>query len=178
MKTSDALIVIDMQNEVCAGIYRREELIEQINQRILTYRKAKKPIIFIQHNDDELIKESFGWQMIPELLTASTDKYVEKTHANGFYQTELQKLLTDLSVKLIEFCGAQTEFCVNTTLVFAQYSRVPLFYHKLRKHGLGYQNWMQRGASSTFDSKWLSAKEIVDFYEKHLWDERFLQFLD
>lgn len=81
MKTSDALIVIDMQNEVCAGIYRREELIEQINQRILTYRKAKKPIIFIQHNDDELIKESFGWQMIPELLT-------------------------DLSVKLIEFCGA------------------------------------------------------------------------
>ena len=49
MKTSDALIVIDMQNEVCAGIYRREELIEQINQRILTYRKAKKPIIFIQH---------------------------------------------------------------------------------------------------------------------------------
>lgn len=113
------------------GIYRREELIEQINQRILTYRKAKKPIIFIQHNDDELIKESFGWQMIPELLTASTDKYVEKTHANGFYQTELQKLLTDLSVKLIEFCGAQTEFCVNTTLVFA--------------HGLGYQNWMQRG---------------------------------
>ncbi|WP_270244043.1 cysteine hydrolase family protein [Lactococcus lactis] len=164
MKTSDALIVIDMQNEVCAGIYRREELIEQINQRIITYRKAKKPIIFIQHNDDELIKESFGWQMIPELLTESTDKYVEKTHANGFYQTELQKLLTDLSVKLIEFCGAQTEFCVNTTLVFA--------------HGLGYQNWMQRGASSTFDSKWLSAKEIVDFYENHLWDERFLQFLD
>ena len=47
------LIVIDMQNEVCAGIYRREELIEQINQRIITYRKAKKPIIFIQHNDDE-----------------------------------------------------------------------------------------------------------------------------
>ena len=101
MKTSDALIVIDMQNEVCAGIYRREELIEQINQRILTYRKAKKPIIFIQHNDDGLIRESFGWQMIPELLTASTDKYVEKTHANGFYQTGLQKLLTDLSVKYL-----------------------------------------------------------------------------
>ena len=76
----------------------------------------------------------------------------------------LKKLLTDLSVKSIEFCGAQTEFYVNTTLVFA--------------HGLGYQNSMQRGASSTFDSKGLSAKEIVDFYENHLWDERFLQFLD
>ena len=76
MKTSDALIVIDMQNEVCAGIYRKEELIEQINQRILTYRKAKKPIIFIQHNDDELIKESEGWQLLPELLTAMWKKHM------------------------------------------------------------------------------------------------------
>ncbi|MDM5146602.1 hypothetical protein ICE98_03751 [Lactococcus lactis] len=116
MKTSDALIVIDMQNEVCAGIYRREELIEQINQRIITYRKAKKPIIFIQHNDDELIKESFGWQMIPELLTASTDKYVEKTHANGFYQTELQMLLEKLSVKLIEFWGLKLNFVLTRRL--------------------------------------------------------------
>lgn len=87
-----------------------------------------------------------------------------KNACQWFLSNGTAKLLTDLSVKLIEFCGAQTEFCVNTTLVFA--------------HGLGYQNWMQRGAISTFDSKWLSAKEIVDFYEKHLWDERFLQFLD
>ena len=70
MKTSDALIVIDMQNEVCAGIYRREELIEQINQRILTYRKAKKPIIFIQHNDDELIN---GTAKITDRLVSKID---------------------------------------------------------------------------------------------------------
>lgn len=31
MKTSDVLIVIDMQNGVCDGIYRRNEFIEQIN---------------------------------------------------------------------------------------------------------------------------------------------------
>ncbi|KKW70922.1 pyrimidine utilization protein B, rutB [Lactococcus cremoris] len=92
MKTSDVLIVIDMQKGVCDGIYRRNEFIEQINQRILIYRKEKKPIIFIQHHDDELIKESEGWQLLPELLTESTDSYVEKTHANGLYQTELQML--------------------------------------------------------------------------------------
>lgn len=75
MKTSDVLIVIDMQKGVCDGIYRRNEFIEQINQRILIYRKEKKPIIFIQHHDDELIKESEGWQLLPELLTAMWKKH-------------------------------------------------------------------------------------------------------
>lgn len=181
MKISDTLVVIDMQNDVCKGIYRREELISQINQRIITYRNAQKPIIFIQHNDDELIKGSDGWQLVPELMIESTDRYVGKTHANGFFQTNLQKTLYDttrLSVNLqanppiindslaksIEFCGAQTEFCVNTTVVFA--------------HGLGYQNFMQRGASSTFDNERLTAKEIINFYENHLWSDRFLTFVD
>ena len=78
MKTSDVLIVIDMQNGVCDGIYRRNEFIEQINQRILIYRKEKKPIIFIQHHDDELIKESEGWQLLPafEQFTRSTRKSI------------------------------------------------------------------------------------------------------
>lgn len=164
MKTSDVLIVIDMQKGVCDGIYRRNEFIEQINQRILIYRKEKKPIIFIQHHDDELIKESEGWQLLPELLTESTDSYVEKTHANGFYQTKLQMLLEKLSVKAIEFCGAQTEFCVNTTVVFA--------------HGLSYRNFMQKRASSTFDNHWLTAREMIDYYENYLWQGRFLQIKD
>ena len=89
---------------------------------------------------------------------------MEKTHANGFYQTELQMLLEKLSVKAIEFCGAQTEFCVNTTVVFA--------------HGLGYRNFMQKRASSTFDNHWLTAREMIDYYENYLWQGRFLQIKD
>lgn len=73
-------------------------------------------------------------------------------------------LLEKLSVKAIEFCGAQTEFCVNTTVVFA--------------HGLSYRNFMQKRASSTFDNHWLTAREMIDYYENHLWQGRFLQIKD
>lgn len=89
---------------------------------------------------------------------------MDKTHANSFYQTNLQEILTDLQVENIEFCGAQTEFCVNSTLVFA--------------HGLGYKNFMKKGLTTTFDNEWMTAQETIHFYEKHLWKHLFLEFLD
>lgn len=160
----DILIVIDVQNGVCAGIYQREALITLINQRIAAYRVAQKPILFIQHHDLEIEKGSESWELVPELDARASDFYLDKTHANGFYHTDLQKLLTGLSVKKIEFCGGQTEFCVNSTLVFA--------------HGLGYKNVMKRKASSTFDNKWMTAENTIDFYENHLWNHRFLEWID
>ncbi len=58
MKTAEALIVIDLQNGVCKTGIRIENLdtvVQGVNQRIAQYRKAKRPIIFVQHNDEELV---------------------------------------------------------------------------------------------------------------------------
>ncbi|RZI49213.1 cysteine hydrolase family protein [Lactococcus kimchii] len=164
MKTADILLVIDVQKGVCEGIFRRSEWLSQINQRIAAYRAAEKPICFIQHNEIGLEKGTSDWELVPELAVQTGDYFVNKTHANGFYKTELQNLLAELSVKSIEYCGAQTEFCVNTTVVFA--------------HGLAYENVMCHGATSTFDNDFLSAEQTIDFYENHLWQQRFLEFLN
>ena len=51
-----------------------------------------------------------------ELDHQPTDYYLLKTHANSFFQTNLQATLTELGVESIEFCGAQTEYCVDTTI--------------------------------------------------------------
>ncbi|AYG01081.1 cysteine hydrolase family protein [Lactococcus allomyrinae] len=160
----DILFVIDLQNDVCDGIYRREELLAQVNERIALYRKVERPILFIQHNDPWLEKGSSEWQLVEGLDAREVDLYMDKTHANGFYHTPLQELLIDLQVESIEFCGAQTEFCVNSTLVFA--------------HGLGYRNFMQHGATSTFDNQQMTAQTTIDFYEQHLWEHRFLEFIN
>ena len=162
--TQDILIVIDLQNDVCEQLYQRENLLTKVNQRIAVYRAAGKPILFIQHNEIGLESGSKGWQLVPELDARTTDFYMDKTHANGFYHTNLQELLTGLSVKNIEFCGAQTEYCVNTTLVFA--------------HGLGYKNFMVHGATATVDNTWLTAEKMIQFYEDKIWKHRFLEFLD
>lgn len=161
--TQDILIVIDLQQDVCDRIYRREELIKQVNERIQSYRLAQKPILFIQHSDSDLKKGSQGWELVDELDNQEADFYLEKTHANSSFQTGLQDLLTSLSVSSIEFAGAQTEFCVNSTIVFA--------------HGLGYKNVMKAGNSSTFDQKWMTAEQTISFYETHLWNHRFLELL-
>lgn len=59
----------------------------------------------------------------------------------------------------LEICGAQTEYCVDTTIKMA--------------HGLGYQLSMRYGASSTFDNQFMTAKETIQFYE-NIWEEYFL----
>ena len=75
--------------------------------------------------------------------------FCKKTHANSFYKTNLKEILDRLSVNCIEFCGAQTEYCMDATIKFA--------------HGLGYENFMVQKTTSTLNNPFMSAKETIDF---------------
>lgn len=163
LQTADVLLVIDFQNGVCKepkNIFNLQECITGINNRISAYRETNKFIIFIQHNDEELIYGHSLWKIISEINTQSNDCFVQKTHANSFYHTELRKILNENNVKSLEICGAQTEFCVDTTIKIA--------------HGLGYDLQMQKGLSTTFDNAYMTAQNTVKFYE-HIWNNRFLK---
>lgn len=68
---SDTLLVIDFQNGVCKepqDIFNIQECVTGINSRITAYRHAHKPIIFIQHNDEELYFEAFFGKSSPKLI--------------------------------------------------------------------------------------------------------------
>ena len=63
-KLSDALLIIDLQKGVClenGTIDHFAELIALVNERINRYRKQEKPIIFIQHCDEDLLENSEAW---------------------------------------------------------------------------------------------------------------------
>lgn len=157
-----ALLVIDLQNGVCKEdkvIYNYDHLIKGVNQRIQKNRELQQPLIFIQHNDSELVYGSESWQLVSELDFLTGDFLIQKTHANSFFKTKLQQTLSDLKVTEIELCGAQTEYCVDTTIKVA--------------HSLGYQLTMYRGLNSTFDNGWMTAEQTIRFYE-NIWDQRFL----
>ncbi|WP_314737627.1 cysteine hydrolase family protein [Limosilactobacillus urinaemulieris] len=139
-----ALLVIDLQNGVC---------------HIAFFRSQDLPIIFIQHESSSLLKGSAEWKLISGLNYQSNDFYIKKTHLNSFYKTKLQEILNKLQVRELEICGAQTEYCVDTTIKMA--------------HGLGYQLSMKSGASSTFDNQFMTAMQTIKFYEK-IWEENFL----
>ncbi|MRN07701.1 cysteine hydrolase [Lactobacillus sp. 0.1XD8-4] len=160
-----ALIIIDLQNGVCKSdqvIFNYENLILKINRRIDYYRSQNLPIIFIQHEDNLLQKNSTAWQLVSGLHYKKADILISKKHPNSFYQTDLEKILENLGINNLEICGAQTEYCVDATIKMA--------------HGLGYQVVMQHHASSTFDNKYMTAEDTINFFE-NIWNNRFLTFI-
>ncbi|MBH0348854.1 MULTISPECIES: cysteine hydrolase family protein [Bacillus cereus group] len=162
---ADVLIVIDLQNGVCYSeehLFNLQNLLTKVNKRISSYRKSNKPILFVQHCDDDLVPEKELWAIHSDLDVQKQDFFVRKTHANSFYNTNLKEILDQLSVHRIEFCGAQTEYCMDTTIKFA--------------HGLGYENFMVQKATSTLNNPFMSAKETIDFYE-NIWNHRFLKLM-
>lgn len=162
---ADVLIVIDMQNGVNSDsepLYQLQNVINGINDRISVYRNENLPIIFIQHTDEGLPVGSTDFEIFSDIHTSDSDIYVTKTHANSFFHTTLKEELDKLKATSIEFCGAQTQFCVDTTVRFA--------------HGLGYNLFMTKGLHTTTDNDLLSAETIMKHHES-LWDRRFLTFI-
>lgn len=163
---AEALVIIDLQNGVCYDgkqeIDHLETLIGKVQQRIRGYHEAGRPIIFVQHNDEELVAGSKDWQVIPQLDTSLAWQRIQKTHANSFFHTELEDILRAERISSLEICGAQTQYCIDTTVKFA--------------HGLGYRLYMGRGMSTTYDNDFMSAAETISFYE-NIWQDRFLTFL-
>lgn len=162
---ADVLIVIDLQNGVCYNkehLFELETLLAKVNERISLYRKLHKQIIFVQHCDEDLVPGEEPWAINAKLDVQAQDLLIKKIHANSFYRTNLKEVLDQLKVHSIEFCGAQTEYCMDATIKFA--------------HGLGYKNLMVKNATSTLNNSFMTAKETIDFYE-NMWSHRYLEFI-
>ncbi|WP_119327251.1 cysteine hydrolase family protein [Companilactobacillus musae] len=159
-KLAQTLIVIDMQKALQYS-YNFSGLIQSINNRISQYRQANLPIIFIQHNDQDVVRGSELWQLSGKLDKQKEDIVVEKFHPNAFYQTNLNKVLMQNGVRTIELCGAQTEYCCNATIVMA--------------HGLGYKILMEHDMTTTFDNDYMIAEDTISFFE-NIWNNSFVTF--
>lgn len=166
-KISDALLIIDLQNGVCTNgkdsLHDLSSLTNLVNNLIEKYQKNRLPIIFIQHSDDDLVMNSKSWEIYSEIAAVPDAFYIKKTHANSFYKTNLQELLTDLSAHSIEICGAQTQFCIDATIKVA--------------HNLSYEISMKKNASTTYNNDFMSAENTIRFYE-NIWNNRFLTLYD
>ena len=115
MSKSSALMVIDVQRDVVPRALNVEQVVSKINSLIGKARESGTPVIWVQHSDDYLIKDSEGWEFVPELKPAPGDLRIYKTRANSFTDTDLSETLEALGTKHLIITGAQTDFCVNAT---------------------------------------------------------------
>jgi len=115
-RPNTALVVIDLQNDVVANAYRRNEVISAVKTLIERARMARTPVIWVRHADEELEAGSEAWQIVAELAPLPEEAIVEKGYRDAFEGTDLEQVLSRLRVGKLIVTGAQTDMCVRSTL--------------------------------------------------------------
>jgi nicotinamidase-related amidase len=114
-RTKSALLVIDVQNQVVDGAFKKDQVIANINTAVGKARAAGVPVVWIQHSDDWMAIGSEDWQIVPELTPADGEAKIGKLYRNSFEATTLEEVLAGLGVGHVYVCGAQTNNCVRYT---------------------------------------------------------------
>lgn len=124
-----ALLVIDIQNDYFPGgkfpLWNTEATLANIESAIKSAIAKGIPVIHIQHiaNPDLGVSPFFnkgtpGAEIHPQILAAAPDApVVIKEFADSFFQTNLEKILTDLGIEELLVCGMMTQNCVAFTAI-------------------------------------------------------------
>jgi nicotinamidase-related amidase len=115
-RPNTAVIVVDVQNGVVEGAARRDEVIANINDLVGRARAADVPVVWVQHQSEELPEGSERWQYVPELQMVDGEPVVHKRYGDSFEDTTLEQELASRGVGRLIVAGAQTDACVRSTL--------------------------------------------------------------
>jgi len=115
-RPNTAVLVIDVQNGVVSNGYHRDAVIANINGVVAKARTAEVPVVWIQHDAEDLPKGSDKWQIVPELVPNQDEPKIEKQYGDSFEATNLETVLAGLGVGSLVITGAQTDACVRSTL--------------------------------------------------------------
>lgn len=145
-----ALLVIDVQNEMYEEsnpVYKAVEMIGNLQSLIQKARSADVPVVFVQHNDEGLVKGTHYWEIHPSVSPEEGDAVIQKWTPDSFHQTNLKEELEAKGIQHLVVTGNQTEMCVDTTC--------------RRAFSLGYNVTLVKDAHGTWDSASLSAGQII-----------------
>lgn len=125
-----AIIVVDMLNDFITGSLaceRAQRIIGPLAKLIAFAREHDMPVIYsndahVPGIDREMedwgshaIAGTSGAEVIPELAPTDKDFIVPKHCYSGFFQTDMQLILSKLEVKRVVMCGLHAHICVRHT---------------------------------------------------------------
>ncbi len=152
MSNDTALVVIDAQVGLLRDAYNKDEVLQRIASLLEQARASATPVIYVQHNEPggELEPHTPDWQIHPAIEPREGEPVVQKTAPDAFYQTSFQEELAAGGIKRLVITGMQTEYCVAATA--------------RRAVTQGFDVLLVSDAHTTFDSKTLTAEQIIAFY--------------
>ncbi|MBB4918959.1 isochorismatase family protein [Streptosporangium saharense] len=115
-RPNTALLVIDVQSGVVADAHNRDGVIANINTLVDRARAEDVPVIWVQHSDEHLERDSDAWQYVPELTRHDAEPLVHKNYGDSFEATDLEDVLAERGVGRLVVTGAQTDVCIRSTV--------------------------------------------------------------
>jgi nicotinamidase-related amidase len=115
-RPNTALLVVDVQNGVVAAAHERGAVVANINTLVEKARQDGTPVVWVQHNDEQLAEGSDDWQIVSELTPGESEPTVDKQYADSFEETTLESTLSGLGVGRLVVVGASTDECIRATL--------------------------------------------------------------
>ncbi len=110
-----ALVVVDMQVGVMTHSWDSPRVIGNILLAVERARAQGVPVMWVQHENDDMPSGSAAWQLAPELKPAATDVHIYKKFNSSFEHTDLEDHLARIGVTHVTLAGAMTNWCIRAT---------------------------------------------------------------
>ena len=167
MKNNTVLLVVDVQAGIVNdALYRKAEVLHNIKRLITRCRDTGVEVVYVQHDDgagSDMAHGSHGWQIVNEVAPMPGERIFDKRYSSAFVKTGLRDYLQGKGITRIILVGLQTEYCMDATCKSA-------FEH-------GFTVLVPEHTNSTFDNGVLTASDLVEFYNKRIWHNRFATVL-
>jgi nicotinamidase-related amidase len=115
-RPNTALLVVDVQNGAIGEAHERDAVVANIGSLVEQARHKRIPVVWVQHSDEQLVRGSDDWLIVPELTPDDAEPLVEKNYGDSFEDTSLETVLSGLGVGRLVVVGAQTDACIRSTL--------------------------------------------------------------
>ena len=109
------MVVVDVQVGVMKEAWEAPRVIKNVSRAVERARSEAVPLIWVQHSNQELPKDSVQWRWVPELAPAKGEALIHKKYNSSFEQTSLDSELTSLGATHIVLAGAATNWCIRAT---------------------------------------------------------------
>lgn len=142
-RVAKALIIIDMNARDVKMLYNRTAVLNNQLKLIEAFRKRKQKIILVggslagrvlaRSKRNPVIARLWGPEgehdpegnkIIPELMHAHHDKYVNKSEYSAFFKTDLERYCKKNKIDALYFCGIYAGCCVYFSAADAAMRRI------------------------------------------------------
>jgi nicotinamidase-related amidase len=115
-RPATALLVVDVQVGVVTGAPMRDSVVGNINSLVDKARSQGAPVIWVQHENEQLVAGGDRWKLVPELKPAADEPLIAKRYGDAFEDTNLEAVLAERHVGRLIVTGAESDACVRSTI--------------------------------------------------------------